>query len=274
GERPVPRLPDHPRRGGVGGGRRADGSGATHLPRRGRAVTAGARSPGRSRAMRDRPGVLWLVAAALTALAHPFVPDSSWLMVHMVALGALTHAIMVWSSHFATRLLKHAPGIDEQRTQDRRLVLLHLGVIAVLIGVPTAWWWLTLAGATAVGAAVLWHAVQLTRRLRGALPGRFRVVVHHYLASAAFLPAGAALGVLLARGHPDEIHGRLLLAHSLVNVLGWVGITVTGTLVTLWPTILRTRMDPAAERRAAQALPGLAGALALALVGPVAGWRR
>lgn len=236
-------------------------------------MTAGAQSPGSSRAMRDRPGVLWLVAAVLTALVHPFVPDSSWLMVHMVALGALTHAIMVWSSHFATTLLKHAPGIDEQRTQDRRLVLLHLGVIAVLIGVPTAWWWLTLAGATAVGAAVLWHAVQLTRRLRGALPGRFRVVVHHYLTSAAFLPAGAALGVLLARGHPDEIHGRLLLAHSLVNVLGWVGITVTGTLVTLWPTILRTRMDPAAERRAAQALPGLAGALVLALVGAVAGWR-
>lgn len=223
--------------------------------------------------MRDRPGVLWLIAAALTALVHPFVPDSTWLMVHMVALGAITHSIMVWSSHFATTLLKHRPDIDVRATHNRRLVLLHLGIIAVLVGVPTAWWWLTLVGATAVGAAVVWHAWQLARRLRGALPGRFRVVVHHYLASAAFLPVGATLGVLLARGQTDEMHARLLLAHSLVNLLGWVGITVTGTLITLWPTILRARMDDASERRARQALPGLVLGLALACTGAVAGWR-
>ena len=223
--------------------------------------------------MRDRPGVLWLIAAALTALVHPFVPDSTWLMVHMVALGAITHSIMVWSSHFATTLLKHRPDIDVRATHNRRLVLLHLGIIAVLVGVPTAWWWLTLVGATAVGAAVVWHAWQLARRLRGALPGRFRVVVHHYLASAAFLPVGATLGVLLARGQTDEVHARLLLAHSLVNLLGWVGITVTGTLITLWPTILRARMDDASERRARQALPGLVLGLALACTGAVAGWR-
>ena len=98
-------------------------------------------------AMRDRPGVLWLVAAALTALVHPFVPDSTWLMVHMVALGAITHSIMVWSSHFATTLLKHRPDIDVRATHNRRLVLLHLGIIAVLVGVPTAWWWVIVAPA-------------------------------------------------------------------------------------------------------------------------------
>ncbi|WP_068328340.1 multicopper oxidase domain-containing protein [Janibacter terrae] len=223
--------------------------------------------------MRDRPGVLWLVAAALTALVHPFVPDATWLMVHMVALGALTHSVMVWSTHFATTLLKNHPDIDLRATQNRRLVLLHLGVLAVLVGVPTTWWWLTLAGASAVASAVCWHAWQLVRRLRGALPGRFRVVVHHYLASAAFLPVGATLGVLLARGQGDEMHARLLLAHSLVNVLGWLGITVTGTLVTLWPTILRARMDDAAERRARQALPGLVVGLGLACTGALLGWR-
>src|SRR5690606_34877724 len=127
----------------------------------------------------------------------------------------------------------------------------------VLVGVPTTWWWLTLVGATAIVVAVVWHGWQLVRRLRGALPGRFRIVVHHYLASAAFLPVGATLGVLLARGYSEEMHARMTLAHSLVNVLGWVGITVAGTLITLWPTILRVRMDPAAERRATQALPGL-----------------
>lgn len=238
------------------------------------AVSTRAPQPkGGARAMRDLPGLLWMVAAAITALAHPFVPESTWLMVHMVALGALTHSIMVWSTHFTTTLIQSPPDIDGRATQDRRLVLLHLGIIAVLVGVPTTWWRLTLAGAATIVLAVVWHAWQLRRRLRGTLPGRFRVVVHHYLASAAFLPVGAALGVLLARGYPDEVHARLLLGHSLVNVLGWVGITVTGTLVTLWPTILRTRMDPAAEARARQALPGLVGGLVLALVGALAGWR-
>ncbi|WP_068261457.1 multicopper oxidase domain-containing protein [Janibacter limosus] len=223
--------------------------------------------------MRDRPGVLWLMAAALTALVHPFVPDATWLMVHMVALGGLTHSIMVWSAHFATTLLKNNPDIDVRAMQNRRLVLLHVGILAVLVGVPTTWWWVTLVGAIAVVVAVVWHAWQLGRRLRGALPGRFRIVVHHYLASAAFLPVGATLGVLLARGQGEEMHARLLLAHSLVNVLGWVGITVTGTLITLWPTILRARMDDAAERRARQSLPGLVGGLAIACTGALLGWR-
>ncbi len=223
--------------------------------------------------MRDRPGILWMAAAAITAFVHPFVPESTWLMVHMIALGAITHSIMVWSTHFATTLLKTGPQLDERTTQNRRLILLHLGIVAVVVGIPTTWWWLTAAGATAIVVTVVWHAVQLFRRLRHALPGRFRVVVHHYLASAAFLPVGATLGVLLARAYPDEVHARLLLGHSIVNVLGWVGITVAGTLITLWPTILRARMDEAAERRARQALPGLVAGLLVALTGALLGWR-
>ncbi|WEV77130.1 multicopper oxidase domain-containing protein [Janibacter cremeus] len=232
-----------------------------------------ARPKGGAWAMRDHPGLLWMITAVITAAVHPFVPDATWLMVHMVALGALTHSIMVWSTHFTVSLLKNHPDIDVRATQNRRLVLLHLGIIGVLVGVPTTWWWLTLAGAGAVVVAVVWHGWQLVRRLRGALPGRFRIVVHHYLASAAFLPVGATLGVLLARGYSEEMHARMTLAHSLVNVLGWVGITVAGTLITLWPTILRVRMDPAAEQRATQALPGLVAGLSLAVVGALAGWR-
>lgn len=223
--------------------------------------------------MRDRPGVLWLIATALTALFHRIVPDSTWLLVHMLALGLVSHSIMVWSTHFAAALLKNHPGTDVRATQNRRLVLLHLGVIAVIVGVPMTWWWCTLAGALAVGGAVLWHAVQLVRRLRGSLTTRFKIVIHHYLAAAAFLPVGAALGVLLARGTGEPAHARMLLAHSLINVFGWVGLTVVGTLITLWPTILRTRMDDRAAHRARQGLPGLVGGLTAVLTGALLGWR-
>jgi nitrite reductase (NO-forming) len=50
-------------------------------------------------------------------------------------------------------------------------------------------------------------------------------------------------------------------------VLGWLGLTVTGTLVTLWPTMLRTRIDAHAESLARQALPVLCGAVALVVAG-------
>ena len=217
--------------------------------------------------LRDRPGVLWLALAVVMTFVHPFVPESRWLMVHLVLLGALTHSIMVWSTHFTQALLKTRAGLDDRRTQSMRLWLLLGGTSLTLVGVPTATWPLTLLGATLVSVAVLWHGVQLARRLRAALPGRFRVTVRYYVVAALCLPVGAALGATLALGLSDAWHGRLLLAHAMVNILGWVGLTVTGTLLTLWPTMLRTRIGPAAERRARHALP----AFTLALVVVVAG---
>ncbi|KRE40466.1 hypothetical protein [Knoellia sp. Soil729] len=153
----------------------------------------------RSWPLRDHPAVVWLVLAVLVALAHPFVPGSRWLMVHLVLLGALTHSILVWSSHFAQALLKTPPGLDDRRVQSLRLGLLLAGTTATLVGVPTTQWWLTVTGATLVAVAVLWHGIQLWRRLRKALPGRFRITLRYYLAATACLPVGAALGATLAR---------------------------------------------------------------------------
>ena len=243
------------------------GAAAYPSPAPGRPAPAGAR--GRW-PLRDYPGLLWLTLAALLTLVHPFLPGSRWLMVHLVLLGALTHSIMVWSTHFTQALLKTRPGLDDRRDQSRRLTLLLVGTTVTLVGVPTATWWLTVVGATLVAVAVGWHGVQLWRRLRAALPGRFRVTVRYYLAAAVCLPVGAALGATLALGLDDGLHGRFLLAHITVNVLGWVGLTVTGTLLTLWPTMLRTPIGPRAEQRARQALPGLAGSLAVLLAGSLA----
>jgi nitrite reductase (NO-forming) len=51
-------------------------------------------------------------------------------------LGAVTNAIIVWSRHFADALL-HTPQRDgDRRAQAARLLLLNLGVLAVLAGVP------------------------------------------------------------------------------------------------------------------------------------------
>src|SRR5690606_28790879 len=113
------------------------------------------------------------------------------------------------------------------------------------------------------------------------LPARFSGTVRYYVAAACFLPVGAALGTVLARDPADPWHTRILLAHVTLNLLGWVGLTVVGTLFTLWPTMLRTRMAPSTETAARRALPVLvcsvlltagatfAGQLTIAAVGIV-----
>ena len=225
---------------------------------------------GRSR-LRDLPLLLWLTAAIVIAVVHRWLPDANWLMLHLVLLGAVTHSIMVWSFHF-TQTLLHAPASEQQaRLHTRRLGLVTAGTAAVLIGVPTALWPLTLVGGSAVAVAVGWHGLVLWRLLRSALPARFQISVRYYLWAAGCLVVGAGFGVALAWGWDDPWQARLLVAHALTNLLGWVGLTVTGTLLTLWPTMLRTQLDPTAERRTRQALPLLAGAVGLSAGGALVG---
>ncbi|WP_116115448.1 multicopper oxidase domain-containing protein [Austwickia chelonae] len=223
--------------------------------------------------LRDRPALAWLVFAAVLAFAHRWVPDARWLMVHAVTIGALTHAIMVWSVHFTQALLKTPDTIDPRRHQSARLLLLLGGTIGVIAGMPHQLWWLVLTGATLISTAVIWHGHALVSRLRAALPGRFRVTVHYYLAASICMPLGAGLGVWIAHGVTEEWRGRILLAHTAIMVLGWVGLTVTGTLLTLWPTMLRTRIDARAEKWAHQALPALVATLSVIAAGALTGQR-
>jgi len=224
-------------------------------------------------ALRDYPGLWWMVLAVVVALIHQWVPDATWLMVHLVLLGALTHSIFVWSTHFAQALLKTHESLDPRPRQSRRLALLFVGTAIVMIGMPTAQWWLVVVGAVLVSTAVVWHGLMLWRRLRHALPGRFRITIRYYLLAAICLPVGIAFGAALALGLSQTWHDRLLVAHMMTNLLGWVGLTVTGTLVTLWPTMLRTPMDPRAEAMARQALPVLAVSLLIITSGALAGLR-
>src|SRR5699024_12062145 len=128
-----------------------------------------------------------------------------WLMVHLVALGGFTHSIMVWSVHFTNALLK-TRDVETRRIQNLRLILLQVGMLAVFIGVPTTWWWLTIIGATVISGVILWHAVMLAYRSRVALPGRVRISVRYCIFAAALLPVGALVVAALALGPPGAVH--------------------------------------------------------------------
>ncbi|MFG2042457.1 hypothetical protein [Dactylosporangium sp. NPDC048998] len=220
-----------------------------------------------------RAGLLplaYLAGMVAVGLAHPFVPQGRWLLVHLLLLGAVTNAVLVWGAHFAAAILRTAAPPD-RRGEAARLVMLNAGVLGVLAGGSAGPAWLGVAAAALVFAAIGAHLWDLAVRLRRALPARFAVTVHYYLAACVAVLAGIPAGawMLLA---DDDRRPRLLLFHAHVNLLGFVTLTVLGTLLTLWPTVLRTRMHHGAASATGKALPlGLAG-LACLGVGTLAWW--
>ncbi|WP_416985443.1 multicopper oxidase domain-containing protein [Streptomyces sp. T028] len=211
--------------------------------------------------------VVWLALFAAVGSAHHFLPHAFWLLVHALLLGAVTNAIVIWSGHFAASVLR-LPEANRGAPAALRLVCLNLGAVGVIGGMLFERWYVVLVGGCLVAAAVTAHAVWLVRLMRRALPGRFSMTVRYYVAASALLPVGAAFGVVMARGDlAGDLPERLRVAHETINLFGWVGLTVAGTLITLWPTMLRTRVADGAERAGRAVLPVLLTGLGAAVVG-------
>ncbi|WP_326503377.1 multicopper oxidase domain-containing protein [Rothia nasimurium] len=220
----------------------------------------------------SKPVSVWMFALFIVLMTHRWIPESLWLMVHMVTLGLITNSILVWSQHFTEALLKHKLPDSARPVQLARIYTLNASMVVLMVGVVFSLYPLTVLGSVGVGAAVTWHGVALLQQMRTALPARFGVTIHYYIAASWLLPLGATFGALLAYdGLSASWHGRLLLAHEAINVLGFVGITVVGTLMTLWPTMLRTVMVPDAVARSTRALAGLCAGLGLTVAGALAG---
>lgn len=213
----------------------------------------------------------WLAALVVVAAAHRFIPLSGWLLVHLLALGAAGNAILIWSRHFADALLRRPP--DPARTAEvLRITAFNAGAVTVVAGMLGRWWPVVLAGGVVVAVAALAHGATLLQQMRTALPARFGVTVRYYVAATVCLALGAGFGVAMANSAlPGRVHERFVIAHAAVNLFGWVGLTVLGTLVTLWPTMLRTRMATGVEVAARHGLPALLTALAVTVGGAVVG---
>lgn len=228
-------------------------------------------SPKRVRRLRDFVALVWLLTAIIVVPLNHLIPASDWLLIHLIVLGALTHSAMVWSEYFAHTLLKTRATPHEERAQDQRIGVLGVGALLVLIGFPADQWLIVLAGALFVAAAMTWHIAHLLTKFRAALPGRFRIVVRYYVTAACLLPIGATFGVVLAFGVNDDWRGRLMITHMVFNLLGWIGLTVIGTLLTFWPTMIRARMDPHAEKYARQTYPLFLLGIAIMSAGALSG---
>lgn len=213
----------------------------------------------------------WLVAAALVAVVHSGVPEARWLVVHALLLGAVSTAILIWSAHFAEAVRRRALR-GGHRDQAVRLVTHTVGATTTVLGTVVGSLAVVVAGAVLVGLVAVWHGVVLWDQSRRALTSMLGWTTWFFVVAAASLPVGIALGVLLGRAS-GTAHSRLYVAHVASMVLGWVGLTVVGTLVTLWPTMLRVRMQPGGARPARQGFVALVLGLVLVVTGAVVGLR-
>ena len=235
----------------------------------------------------DRATSVWMCAAAacaaVTIVARGFIPQNLWTMIHLVTLGVLSNGIFQWSWYF-TRALAHLAPDDRRAGRDNtvRIIAFNLSLLVLIGGMWSGLWYAIVTGATVVGAIAAWHGWALLTASRERLASRFAVIIRYYIAAAFFLVVGATLAGFVTVAMFDanapawlaEARDRLTVAHALAGVAGWLGLTMGGTLVTLGPTAMRTRMDPRAVSFATCALPMWVGALLVAGAGVVAGSMR
>ena len=220
--------------------------------------------------------VAWIFTA-LVLLAGKYAqlwPNlDAWAPLHAALLGALGSAITIWSAHFADTLL-HRPAWGGALMLNGRLGLHSVGAALVITGVCINSQIIIGVGASCVAVSATLGVVAMVVQKRRAVAARMAALVDYYICSLSYLMVGALAGWSIKyfdfKGQAAWSN-RMYLAHVPIMVLGVLGITVLGTLVVLWPTMLRTKMEPVAPRQAQRALPGLA--LAVALIAFSGLWR-
>ena len=215
--------------------------------------------------------VLVYVAAAVGWLAARHSSHPGWLVVHLLLLGAATNAIVIWSTHFASTLLRQPP--PSLRVSAARLVALNLAIATILGAVEAEQHVAVIVGAALLIIVITTHGAAIVRTVHAARGRRFVATVRYYYVAATALVFGAAAGAALAVGVPARWQPRLFAAHLNLNVLGWVTLTVLGTQFSLWPTALRTRMVDGLDTAARRCLPACTAGLALVVGGVLAATR-
>lgn len=206
----------------------------------------------------------YLVAAgAWFVVRHNTRPG--WLVIHLLLLGAVTNAIVTWSTHFTSALLQ-LPQPSRRRSVGR-LVILNVAIVSILSGVEAAQHMVVVAGVALLVIVLAAHGAALARAARKARTRRFAPTARFYYLATVALILGASAGAAMAVGVPPRWQPRLFAAHVQLNLLGWVTLTVLGTQFSLWPTALRTRVVEGLDTAARRCLPACTAGLALIVAG-------
>jgi nitrite reductase (NO-forming) len=206
-------------------------------------------------------GIAFLVAGAIAAVVDSVWSWTwgRWLTLHLLFVGGISQLVLGASQFFLGAFLATDP--PPRALIRAQLGCWNAGAILLALAVPAGWGRLVdlavlllLAGLAGYAAAFL---VIRRRALR-----RAPYASRWYLTGTAFLALGIVAGVALAHGAAWP-HGNLLGAHMALNLAGWLGAAIIGTLHTFYPSLTRTQLPrPRLERWTFAAWVGGVGALA------------
>lgn len=199
--------------------------------------------------------VVWLIAGEA-------LPGGRAFGVHLFTLGVLTNVVLTFSEHFARTVT---------RTAGERSwwwpTLTNVGILTVLVGLPSRWLPALASGATLLIVVVFLAYLRLRRMRKAAVGARFAWIVRIYERAHGAFIHGAVFGALMGIGLVTGTwYGATRVAHLHANVLGWGGLTLLATLVFFGPTMARTRIEPGADDRSARLLRHGATGLSVAVL--------
>ena len=227
---------------------------------------------------------IWMIIAVAMALVTLVVknrmPQPLWTMIHLVTLGVLSNGIFQWSWFFARSLARLSADDPRARRHNTiRILIFNACFLLLFVSMWLGWMVGTMIAATGIAAVAAWHGAEMLSVLRERLASRFVIVVRYYVCSASFFVLAALLAsfvsaTMFSPSIPEAVvamRDRLTLAHALSGVAGWVGLAIGGTVITLGPTILRTRMSPDAVSGGVRVLLPWCVSLLLAIAGALLG---
>ncbi|MCK6577635.1 MAG: hypothetical protein L6Q98_05970 [Anaerolineae bacterium] len=185
---------------------------------------------------------LFVALAALGALDASFIhldwlplhAGLRWMRVHFITLGAVTEfAFGVLPLLVAVRL-----GAPRPRLRWDIWLMLNLGLLALLVGIPLANGAFITVGGTLIFTAAVLLMVQMWRMLSGRVAAARSEGLKFYLMGLAYLLLGILVGTGLWQGWSDWLRIQTPLeVHIHANNWGFMSLIFAGLLADLYPSI-------------------------------------
>jgi len=190
-------------------------------------------------------GFGWLLLASLLGLASliglvrgTLLPPALRLVhVHGALVGGVAQMIMGAMLTFVSTLLM--TGRDRRDSHPVLFAVMNGGALALVIGFGFRNYQVVAAAGCIVLAAFLWVARDTWRQARRSV-NRPPLNVWYYALALSALVGGLALGIgMAAQLVQPAWTGSARLVHLHLNLLGFVTVTIVGTVHNLLPTILQ-----------------------------------
>lgn len=183
-------------------------------------------------------GLLFLAASLVAGVIQALGPWSwgRWLALHLAFFGGISQLVLGASQFFAGAFLATDP--PPRRLVRTQLACWNSGSLLLALAVPLKSDVLTWAAAALLIAGLVSWARALAGMRRRSL-SRSPWATRWYEAAAGFFGFGIVAGIILSLG-PGWGHGYLLGSHMVLNLAGWFGAAIVGTLHTFYPSLTQT----------------------------------